>query len=346
MVQSGVLKIKNLFKVFILFSLVVFLGACESQTDQKKDSTKNNKASKEKYKITRPQFSSDSAYLFIQKQVDFGPRVPNTAAHAETAKYLSEKLGSYGFNIIEQKAKVTAFDDTKLSITNIIGEYKSELNNRVLLFAHWDTRPFADQDNERKAMPIDGANDGGSGVGVLLEVARQINLQKPNIGVDIIFFDAEDYGQPSSDTRRPVQDSWGLGSQYWGKNPHKANYNANYGILLDMVGAKNAIFAKERISLQYAPQVVEKVWSVASKLGHGNHFVYQKTNHIGVDDHVYVNKLAKIPSIDIVQYDPNTGSFAPHWHTHDDNMDIIDKETLQAVGETVLATVLKEGNSQ
>jgi|SRR5690554_2502301 len=345
MVQSGVLKTKNPFKVLLLLGFVIFLGSCESKPEQKSTTSKGSKTSSEAYKVKRPTFSSDSAYYFIQKQVDFGPRVPNTEAHLNAAKYLSEKLGSYGFNIIEQKTRVTAFDDTKLSIINIIGEYKAELNNRILLFAHWDTRPFADQDKKRKAMPIDGANDGGSGVGVLLEVARQINLLKPNIGIDIIFFDGEDYGQPSSDMRPQKSDSWGLGSQYWGKNLHKANYNANFGILLDMVGAKDAIFAKERISRHYAPHIVDKVWSIASELGHGKHFVNQETNHVGVDDHLYVNQLAKIPSIDIIQYDPSTGAFAPHWHTHDDNMDIIDKATLQAVGETVLATIIKESDS-
>jgi Zn-dependent M28 family amino/carboxypeptidase len=211
-----------------------------------------------------------------------------------------------------------------------------------MLFAHWDSRPFADRDSKNKGKAILGANDGASGVGVLLEVARQIQKLKPNIGVDIFFFDAEDYGQPSSDMRKRQAGTWCLGSQYWANNPHKANYNANFGILLDMVGASNAYFTKEAISMYYAPQIVDKVWGIASALGHGNHFVFQQTSHVGEDDHLYINKIANIPSIDIIQYDPATTAFAPHWHTHDDNMDVIDKNTLAAVGETVLATVLRE----
>lgn len=346
MVQNGILKVnRTLFQILLLVGITLFISSCDSEQKPKSTQSTSKKVPEAKKVINRPDFNADSAYHFVQQQVDFGPRVPNTEAHAEAAKYLSEKLGSYGFNIIEQKTQVTAFDNTKLSITNIIGEYKSELNNRVLLFAHWDTRPFADQDKERKAMPIDGANDGGSGIGVLLEIARQINLLQPNIGVDIIFFDGEDYGQPSSDIRAEKSDSWCLGSQYWSKNLHRPNYRPNYGILLDMVGAKDAIFTKEGISMRFAPQIVEKVWKIASDLNHGHVFVNRQTNHVGVDDHFYVNTIANIPSIDIIQYDPTTGAFAPHWHTHNDNMDVISKSTLKAVGETVLATVLSESIS-
>ena len=213
-----------------------------------------------------------------------------------------------------------------------------------MLFAHWDTRPFADQDIKDRGQAIDGANDGGSGVGVLLEVARQLQIKKPDIGVDIFFFDAEDYGQPADDMRRRMAGTWCLGSQYWANNPHIPNYNADFGILLDMVGARNAIFTREAWSMGFAPQIVNKVWGIANALGYGNHFNYQQTTHVGEDDHVYINKIAGIPSIDIIQYDPTTGNFAPHWHTHEDNMAIIDKRTLQAVGETVLATVINEVN--
>lgn len=333
--QNGVLK-----SSILLFSLGILLLACESEP--KKSPSKSIKKAKTEFTVERPPFNEDSAYAFIEKQVSFGPRVPNTEAHQKTAAYLSSKLTSYNFNVIEQKGVVTAFNGEKLNMINIIGEYLPELNNRILLFAHWDSRPFADQDSKNKSKPIDGANDGASGVGVLLEIARQIKKLKPNIGVDIIFFDAEDYGQPSSAMVKHQAGTWCLGSQFWAKQPHKANYSANYGILLDMVGATNAKFTKESISMYYAPHVVDHVWNIAKALGHGNHFVFQETTHVGEDDHLYVNKIAKIPSIDIIQYDPTTQAFAPHWHTHDDNMEVIDKATLEAVGETVLASVIKE----
>lgn len=330
MVLLGNLKVKLLFS----FCLVLLIS-CEEV--EKKSSTKSPVAY-ETVKVERPFFSSDSAYAYIQKQVDFGPRVPNTANHVAAGNYLSKKLGSFNFEIIEQIGQVEAFDGKKLNFKNVIGAYKKELNNRILLFAHWDTRPFADQGTERVDKPILGANDGASGVGVLLEIARQINIQQPNIGVDIIFFDAEDYGEKNG-----VIDTWCLGSQYWSKNKHESGYSANFGILLDMVGAKDAMFTKESISMENATAYVNLVWNNAEALGHQKYFNKRPTRHVGIDDHYYVNTIAKIPSIDIIQYDPSTRAFAPHWHTHDDNMDVIDKNTLQAVGETVLATVIQEG---
>ncbi len=313
---------------------VVFLFSCGE--DKKPPSTKKVE---ERERAVRPNFDADSAYNFVQTQVDFGPRVPNTAAHVTAGNYLAAQLNRFGFEVTEQEAQVIAFDKTKLNIKNIIGAYKPELNNRVLLFAHWDTRPNADQDEERTSEPIMGANDGASGVGVLLEIARQLQLVQPNIGVDIIFFDAEDYVGVNGTT-----EDYCLGSQYWANNMHKIGYSANFGILLDMVGARGAMFAKEYHSMTHASAYVHHVWNIAKDLGYDNFFNNRPTRHVGIDDHVYVNTVAKIPSIDIIQYDPETRSFAPHWHTHEDNMDVIDKETLKAVGETVLATVLMEVN--
>ncbi len=332
----GLHGIMNKFYCLLLGSILLF--ACQSEPKKKAP----EKPLVKKPVLVRPAFNADSAYSFIETQVAFGPRVPNTEAHRKTGKYLAAKLKSYGFELTEQKAQVKAFNGMSLDITNIIASHLPEKNNRLLLFAHWDTRPFADQDDTDKNKAIDGANDGGSGVGVLLEIARQIQLKKPTIGVDIILFDGEDYGQPAGGMQARQEKTWCLGSQYWGKNPHQADYTANYGILLDMVGAKNAFFTKEAISRYYAPQIVEKVWTIGKNLGHGKYFVFQETSHVGEDDHLYVNTLRNIPSIDIIQYDPKTRAFGAHWHTHDDNMSVIDKQTLQAVGETVLATIYSE----
>lgn len=287
-----------------------------------------------------PVFNADSAYQYVQNQVDFGPRVPNTEAHKKCGDYLAGELGRFGAKVYEQEAVVTAYDNTGLQIRNIIGSFDPENKKRVLLFAHWDSRPYADHDpdpaNHRK--PIDGADDGGSGVGVLLEIARQIGRQMPDRGVDIIFFDAEDYGTPEFvDDHKP--DTWCLGTQFWTKNPHIPGYQADFGILLDMVGSKNATFFKEQLSTTYAAPIVEQVWNTARNLGYGKYFIQAAGGAI-TDDHQYVISGRNIPCIDIINYDPDTeGGFAPYWHTVNDTMENIDRQTLKAVGQTVLEVV-------
>jgi glutaminyl-peptide cyclotransferase len=310
-------------------------------------SCSNEAPKKEKTDLTKievPSFNADSAYNFIAEQVAFGPRVPNTSGHIACADYLISKLNSYCDTVIVQEAQLTAFDGNVLNSKNIIASFKPLRAKRIMLCAHWDTRPFADQDTENKNVAIEGANDGGSGVGVLLEIARQFSLKKPDIGVDIILFDSEDYGQPSESDYPRMEHSYCLGSQYWATHLHKSNYFAKFGILLDMVGGKNAVFTQELASTTFAPQVVKKVWNTAAKLGYGNTFLFQKTNLI-IDDHLYINNLAqgRVPTIDIIEYNPATEShFYEHWHTHQDKLENIDKNTLKAVGQTVLHVVYNE----
>jgi hypothetical protein len=340
MVQLGIMK-NNILVLFISLLIIACGGEKEKNTTSTPSTPIENKI--EVKEIITPDFNADSAYQYIKEQVDFGPRFPNNEAHGKCAIYLKNKLANFGLDASIQLGKATTFNKKEITIKNIIGEYKPELERRILLFAHWDTRPFADQDTKDMTKPILGANDGGSGVGVLLEVARQLTIQNPEIGVDIIFFDAEDYGEPSSGmSMQSNPDSWCLGSQFWSRTPHKPNYKAEFGILLDMVGSADAYFTHEAISMTYAPDIVRKVWSKAAQLGHGNHFVNQQVGFQVTDDHKYVNEIAKIPSIDIIHYDRNTGSFHHSWHTHDDNMDVIHKNTLKAVGETLLGVILDE----
>jgi Zn-dependent M28 family amino/carboxypeptidase len=261
--------------------------------------------------------------------------VPGTPAHAKCADYLSAKLKSYGFEVIVQNGTVTTFDKKKFNLKNIIGSFKPELQSRILLCSHWDTRPWADEDTKDADKPFDSANDGPSGVGVALEVARQVSIANPNIGVDIIYFDLEDWGTSGDN------DSWCLGSQYWSKNLHKPNYYANFGILMDMVGAPNAMFPKEGNSVELASAAVEKVWKAANDIGYGNYFVSQTRHFVGTDDHLPVNK-AGIPCIDIIEYNQATGGFGEYHHTHKDNMDVIDRNTLKAVGQTLLEVIYSE----
>ena len=335
------------FKTLIILTVITSLFSCEEETNT--NTPLQTEEETVETRITPPPFNADSALLFTQQQVDFGPRVPNSEAHAKCAEFLVNKLTRYGAEVIVQEADAKAFNGATLHMKNIIGQFSPEKTKRILLCAHWDTRPFADKDQDKtqQGNPIDGANDGASGVGVLLEIARAFQQKSPNYGVDIIFFDAEDYGaldftMGNFQDYRSTELTWCLGSQHWGKNPHKPNYTAKYGILLDMVGAKNAIFPKEGYSLQYASKLVNYVWNRAEDLGYGNYFQKRVMQGALTDDHVFINKYAGIPTIDIIHYNLENNGFGYFHHTHQDNMDVIDPNTLKAVGDVVLDVVYNE----
>ena len=294
--------------------------------------------------VPTPAFSGDSAWSFVDKQVSFGPRVPGSPAHTACAGWLTGKFRSFGADVTVQEATVRVFDGTSVPMKNIIARFQPEKSNRILLMAHWDSRPFADQDRDPSVRntPISGANDGGSGVGVLLEIARALQQQPTPLGIDLILFDVEDYGAPSKSDFDSKPEYWCLGSQYWSKNPHIPGYFARYGILLDMVGAPNAVFTLEEVSRYYAQSVCDKVWSTGNRLGYGKFFSYDKTPQL-IDDHRFVNEIIQIPSIDIIQHDASTdSSFGAYWHTQSDNMSNISRETLTAVGRTLLNVIYAE----
>lgn len=330
----------NTLKIALYFIFTFSLLACNNNPTVKETGEKSLKK-----QIIIPDFNSDSAYAYVKKQVDFGPRVPNSPEHQACANYLSAKLAEFADTVIVQSFKARAYNGTELSAKNIIGVYNSEKANRVVLVAHWDSRPYADHDPDPKNQrtPIDGANDGASGVGVLMELARHFHAQKPDIGVDIIFFDVEDYGPPQDSPQRGAGEFWGLGSQYWSRNPHTYGYTAKFGILLDMVGANNANFLMEGYSLNYAPGVLKKVWKIAGNLGYGEYFRFEQLGYID-DDHKYMNEILQIPTIDIIHLDDNSSNhtFFEHWHTTNDKLDVISKETLKAVGQTLLNVVYME----
>lgn len=283
-----------------------------------------------------PRFDADSAYAYVAKQVAFGPRVMNTPAHEATGEWLIGKLKEFGAEVETQEFTATAFDGTPLESTNIIGRYRPEITDRILLGAHWDTRPFADSQLENDPTAIvNGADDGASGVGVLLEIARQLGKSTPNIGVDIIFFDAEDYGQGGE---QGGPETFGLGSQHYARALQAPK--PRYGILLDMVGGKDAKFRVEQYSQKFAPEVVRKVWSLAAQMNFGDYFVQEYGGGI-TDDHYFVNTIANVPMIDIIAHVPQT-TFPAHWHTGNDNMDVIDRATLRAAGQVVIAVVYRE----
>ena len=325
--------------IFIIF--IAFLSISCSDSGSKNNSAK----SVERELIAAPQLNADSAYFFVQKQVDFGPRVPGTNAHQKAADYFVQKFESFGAKVTVQEFDEQTYEGKQVRLKNIIASFYPEKKKRILLAAHWDTRPFADKDPDDVYAKLDGANDGASGVGVLMEVARVLGAsQAPNVGVDIILFDGEDGGEHQDLDAVPLtggkESWWCLGSQYWSKNKHVANYSAFYGILLDMVGAQGATFYQDIVSKENAQRILDKVWGIAQQLGHKNYFVSKPGASLN-DDHVYVNKHARIPMIDIIDYRAGT-TFVPEHHKQSDNMDAIDKNTLKVVGEVLLSVLYNE----
>ncbi|HBB91858.1 MAG TPA: glutamine cyclotransferase [Bacteroidales bacterium] len=321
--------------ICLLSSAFLILASCKTNPAQKTDPAAV---------IESPAFSADSAYAFVAKQVSFGPRVPGSQAHGSCMEWMVATLRNFGAEVMVQKGLAKIYDGTVLPVQNIIARFQPEKVNRILLMAHWDSRPFADQDSDpvKKDFPIAGANDGASGVGVLMEIARQLGQKPATLGIDIILYDLEDYGVPAHKDIEWKADSWCLGSQYWAHNPHIPGYFARYGILLDMVGAPDARFTQEEVSRYYAKSVVDKVWNTAYQLGFGRYFPFDQTPQL-IDDHRYVNEIIGIPSIDIIHQDPTTeSSFPTTWHTQEDNMQHISRETLGAVGKVVLAVVYVE----
>lgn len=313
-------------KIIITALSGLMLVACGSKKNE------NNTSIDEPSEIIQTaDFNADSAYSYIEKQVKFGPRVPNTEAHKATAKWLEAELKRHGADVTIMPCELTAFDGTKLSATNIIGMYNPDKEDRTLFVAHWDCRPWADQDPDQslRTHPVDGANDGASGVGVLLEMARQFALRDHNKGVDILFVDAEDYGEDGKD------DSWALGAQNFVKDSFKKGYYPSRVILLDMVGGTGATFRREYFSQQSAPQLLQEIWNIAQASGYQNYFINSPGGAV-TDDHVQFIE-GGIPAIDIIDYRIGAEEgFHPSWHTSKDNMDAISKETLKAVGQTLL----------
>lgn len=322
-------------KKYILFIslLMGIFSACTS--NEKQASTASEK---QEVTLVSPDFNADSAFAYTKAQVDFGPRIPSTPAHAKCAVYLQQKLKSFGGNVSVQQAPAKTYDGKTHQLKNIIAAFYPEKKQRILITAHWDARPFSDKDGEElnRDKPFDAANDGASGVAVILEMARQIQLKQPNVGVDFILWDIEDYGKANDDT--PHETTWCLGSQYWSKNPPVKGYKPLYAINLDMVGGSNAEFAMDEVSRQYAPAVVQNVWAVADEIGFSKYFIKEDAGRL-IDDHYWVNQ-AGIPCIDIIHY--TKGDFYKNWHTQFDNLNNIDRNTLKAVGQVVLETVYRE----
>lgn len=293
-----------------------------------------------------PEFNADSAYAFTAAQCAFGPRTMNSTAHDRCGDWIVAKFKSYGYDVTEQRADLKGYDGTVLHSRNIMARHNPTADRRILLCAHWDSRPWADNDPDEAnhRCPVMAANDGASGVAVMMEIARLLqNDSTLNVGIDFLCFDAEDWGTPEWDkTSSSSEDTWALGASYWADNMPEG-YNAEYGILLDMVGGEGARFHKEGLSVHFASDIVDKVWNAAREAGYSSLFPTTEGGMI-TDDHLPLNQKAHIPTIDIIPYYPDCeqSSFGPTWHTISDDMDHIDRNTLKAVGQVVTYVIYHE----
>lgn len=340
---------KHLFFTVILSITAVIASACGAKSDDsavsKSDTsthsadTSLSKGSSGASSSELPVINADSVYQRVADQVAFGPRVPGSPGHDKCVQYIKQQLAAAGAEVTVQDTLFAPSGTgiTKQRIQNITGIFNAGAPRHVMLLAHYDTRPWADQeyDETLHSKPIDGANDGASGVGVLLEIARLMNSLPKDVEVEMLFTDAEDGGGYSDDI------SWCIGSQAWAESfDPKVRRVPQYAILLDMVGGKNALFSREYFSQRYAAPINDKVWETARKLGYGDRF----PNVIGGalnDDHIHIMRVG-IPTIDIVECsNPETDSFNPTWHTLDDNLDNIDASTLKMVGDVVINTIFQ-----
>ena len=320
-------------KIFIIAACLLVLAGCKHKVETSVASNSTDYTL-----VETPDFSPDSAYNHVASQLAFGNRIPGSKGWRECAAWLKERMNEWCDTVVVQDFTATLWDGSTVPGKNIIASLNPKADHRVLLAAHWDSRQWADhdKDNAKQKNPVPGANDGASGVATLMEMARVMSQMPPSVGVDFIFFDVEDQGQPEwADSYE--DDTWCKGSQHWSKNRHTPYYTAVYGVLFDMIGTNQPRFTKEQVSRSFAPGLTDKLWNAASALGYGNIFVNQETDPI-LDDHYYINRLAGIPTVDIVQ-NSGTTSFFEHWHTTTDDLNAVNSESLKTVATVTMKVI-------
>lgn len=276
--------------------------------------------------VQRPAFDGEAALAYVEAQLAFGPRIPNTEGHRRTGDWIEAHLRTRADSVeVQAFTHVTATGDT-LQLRNFLGRFRPDMRERVLYVAHWDTRPRADKSANLGAqrMPVPGANDGASGVALLLAVADQLSSTPPTFGVDLLFVDGEDFGDFSAGADVL------LGSKHYAASIADGD-RPLFAVVWDMVGDADLQLFQEGYSVARAPEVVERVWRMAEDLGYGR--VFRPTRvHTVVDDHVPLQEIG-VRAIDVIDFD------YPPWHTTDDTLDKVSAESLQIVGEVALALV-------
>ena len=315
------------YSLLLFFFLVV---AC------KNDGPKTTPVKKDPVKV--PVFSQDNAYRNIEKQLEFGTRNPGSEGHVQCKDWFVSEFTAYGAEVIAQEFKANLYTGESYPAWNIVAQFNPEKKERIILSAHWDSRFIAEEDprKDMRDQPIPGADDGGSGCGVLLEIAQIIKNNPIDLGVDIILWDAEDQGKRGEGNDL----TWCLGSQYWAKKKHKRDYRAKFGINLDMIGGKNPSFGKDYFSKKYAGPTMDKMWKLAQNMGYSDAFIDKDTGGL-TDDHRFINEMAGIPMLNVINQPDTPNRFISEWHTHSDDISAIDKRSLRIVGQVVTAVIYK-----
>ena len=289
----------------------------------------------------RTAFDGEQAYRYVDTQLAFGPRVPGTEGHRRMGEWLVDQMRERADSVVVQQwTHVTARGDS-LPMRNVLARFRAESPERILLLAHWDTRPISDNatDSARRLLPVPGANDGASGTAILLALADLLAETEPAYGVDLLFVDGEDYGDFDADSGRGVDVF--IGSRWFAANLPSPDYRPLFGVLFDMVGDRELRIYQEAISAQHAPEVVARVWQVAADLGYEKYFVPQ-VRYTVKDDHVPLLErgLRVIDVIDI-EYTCASADCQPnHHHTPEDTIDKVSARSLQIVGDVAVRLVM------
>ena len=327
-------------KYILIVILTVLLGACGGK------SGKNIGGPDTIALAPCPTFNTDTCMRYIREQCSFGPRVTGTAEAAQCRQYLISQFQRLGAEVSEQQANVTLWDGSERPACNIIARLNPGNQDRILICSHWDSRPWADNDEDEQNhhTPVPAANDGASGVAMMMEICRLLQKKPIRVGIDFVCFDAEDMGTPQwAETEESTSDTWCLGSRFWAERAREEGYRARYGILLDMVGGRGSVFPAEKVSQEYAQPIASLMIRLGNQLGYGHYFPLNREGGYLMDDHVNVNRIARIPCIDIVPYfTDGPSSFGPTWHTVNDTPENIDPNVLEAVGQTLTQLIYNE----
>jgi hypothetical protein len=293
-----------------------------------------------------PTFNADTCMKYIQEQCNFGPRVTGSKEADLCRQYIAEQFRRFGAVVEEQQADVTLWDGKVLPACNIIAKLNPDNTDRVIVCAHWDSRPWADNDEDEKnhRTPVLAANDGASGVAMMMEICRLLQQTPIKVGIDFICFDAEDMGTPQwAETEESTSETWCLGSKFWAERAREEGYRARYGVLLDMVGGRGSVFPPEKVSQDYAQPIASLFVRLGNQLGYGHYFPLNREGGFLMDDHVNINRIARVPCIDVVpNFTDGPSSFGPTWHTVNDTPENIDTNVLEAVGQTLTQLIYNE----